>query len=542
MASQGEPLRRQSSLINYHSHKKSWLPDEIFGWDTDEIFAFSTNKTVWIRDRWIGFAYCLLFLAVLFWVVFGQILWRNEHFMYKDVQGVARIWYDHPASPACKSHCQASFRKLEDLSYCVENPQVEADRPAPCRYADKRTLAPMGDVSDSLFFPTSVRHITEKRVCNPQPENHFSCASEYKEVEEGQEEYYADVENFVVQVVSSYKRDSISGSSLDHQGYFVECAEGQEASARGWASRLEHNTGSREDRCGGRVRRTRLHCKEGDTCNRETKELPPAFKDVMPSQQAQMKNPQDHLASQVKNIGRKFRGRDSETARQQNTRDEETFDCFGSSMSDNFKIRKLLELADIDLDKHTNADGKSVRQAGTVIEIEAEYNNMYHIASSFGYQPVEYTYRISERTMPYVSREYLDINQPPNYPETRRYVVENGLMLVFKVSGQFGFFNIVYLFLMLATSLALLATAAKATEIFAIYGHSRNRNYFHLKYEVSPDFSECWECSVCGYHNTSRAAECEGVDKWCSPKDVGIRKGLEKCKGRRPKDWPVPES
>merc|ERR1712124_33505 len=94
---------------------------------------------------------------------------------------------------------------------------------------------------------------------------------------------------------------------------------------------------------------------------------------------------------------------------------------------------------------------------------------------------------------------------------------------------------------MLATSLALLATAAKATEIFAIYGHSRNRNYFHLKYEVSPDFSECWQCSVCGYHNTSHNEKCQGLDKWCSRADIDVKPTLKRCEGRRPEDHVVPD-
>jgi len=193
---------------------------------------------------------------------------------------------------------------------------------------------------------------------------------------------------------------------------------------------------------------------------------------------------------------------------------------WASSWGDMFKIGKLLELAHIDLDRDFNIDGMSSRMAGTILEVEVIYENLMPFLSSFGQSQVQYTYRIKEKKLPYMSREYLAPVQPAEYPERRTIVYQGGILIVFTVAGQFGFFSIVYLLIMLTTSLALLATAAKVTDVISIYVHPRRRNYFHLKYEVSPDFSDMWECPKCGFFNSPDQETCKGLEKWQSEHDA----------------------
>jgi len=173
-----------------------------------------------------------------------------------------------------------------------------------------------------------------------------------------------------------------------------------------------------------------------------------------------------------------------------------------------------MELAGLDLDKHINMDGMSARMAGSIIEVEATYNNLQQFLSSFGLSQVRYTYRVKERKLPYVSKESLHPNQPADYPKHRRYIVQHGILLDFRVGGEFGFFSIVYLLIMLTTSLALLATAHKVTDLTALYLHPRRNNYFHQKFDVSPDFSDMWECNVCGYYNMHSQPSCRGLERY----------------------------
>lgn len=207
-----------------------------------------------------------------------------------------------------------------------------------------------------------------------------------------------------------------------------------------------------------------------------------------------------------------------------------TPDVFASTWGDTFKLGKLIELANVDLDKHYNMDSMSARMSGTIIEVEATYENLRHFLSSFGLSQVRYTYRVRERMLPYISRESLHPSQPEDYPKSRRYIVQHGILLDFKVGGEFGFFSIVYLLIMLTTSLALLATAHKLADFWALYLHRRKENYFHIKYDVSADFSEMWKCPDCGYYNLQTDETCRGLEKWTSPHDArtnhcGARRG-----------------
>lgn len=199
-----------------------------------------------------------------------------------------------------------------------------------------------------------------------------------------------------------------------------------------------------------------------------------------------------------------------------------TPDVYASIWGDTFKLGKLLELADADLDRHYNMDDMTTRMAGTIIEVEIVYENIRKFLSSFGLSQVRYAYKVVEKKLPYISREWLAPQQPADYPNTRQYVVQHGVLVVFNISGEFGFFSIVYLLIMLTTSMALLATAHKITDLFSIYGHPRKKNYFHLKYEVSPDFSDMWECKKCGYFNTPSAQTCQGLEQWESSYDKDV--------------------
>merc|ERR1719183_701715 len=152
--------------------------------------------------------------------------------------------------------------------------------------------------------------------------------------------------------------------------------------------------------------------------------------------------------------------------------------------------------------------------AGTIIKITVEYSNMERVLSSFGLSKVRYTYKVKEKKLPYMSREFLAAVQPPEYPERRHYVVQHGILLVFSVEGEFGFFNIVHVLIVLTTALTLVGAAHRMTDNLSIYLHPRKENYFHLKYEVSPDFSTMWECPKCGYFNSFRDENCKGIPLW----------------------------
>jgi hypothetical protein len=197
-----------------------------------------------------------------------------------------------------------------------------------------------------------------------------------------------------------------------------------------------------------------------------------------------------------------------------------TPDVFAGSWGDAFKLGKILRMAGADLDRDYNMDDMTTRMAGTIVEIAVEYSNMQRFLSSFGMNKVRYTYKVKEKKLPYMSREFLAAVQPPEYPQRRHYVVQHGILLVFSVEGEFGFFNIVHVLIVLTTTLTLVGAAHRMTDNVSIYLHSRKDNYFHLKYEVSPDFSTMWTCPKCGFLNGKMRMHCRGIPSWTSADDV----------------------
>lgn len=634
------------------------LPETMFGQDTDELFGYTTKKVVWVRDRWIGILYYFLVFLVVCWVIGGQILYRNEHFLRKDVSGITRMWYSHPTRNQCEPthhECHSDYRSLEDLPYCagVYTGDKAVKFPVECHYEDKTTMIPTGEVDNKLFLTTSVELITEKLHCKPTSENGHECENVYVEEEgtdcmmgtymcrkrggkENQFYYVADVESFVIQLTSSYERDWVTGTSLEHPGSYQECrrARGEHQHSRlrkheesgeemgkvdSWVNRMKEAGKACED-----PKIHRIECLPGIACAQEEKfdvlkstgikdglkdagkatgleeeeeeeegEEEKAAEDSEASsnaasflghqQQLLHTTPrffaQDpvsgghtyghpfpsrgpghwprrkHRAASLQQAkgnsstrllqtpraaasptgastfqhhleNEKFREALAEFQRSKKAgagpaegEDEyrPTPDQYSSAWGDTFKLGRLLQLAGTDLDADFNRDGWSARQAGTVLEVRVVYNNLYPFLSSFGYKPVEYHYEVRELVMPYVSRQQLAEIQPEDYPNTRTYEVRHGVMIWFSVSGTFGFFNVVYFLLMLTTGFALMASAISFTDIFSVYIHPRRRNFFHLKYEITPDFSEMWQCEKCLYWNSPEATKCAGIDMWISP-------------------------
>jgi hypothetical protein len=547
------------------------IPERIMGKDSDALFAYTTPKVVWVRDRYIGLCYYLLVFLAMSWVLLGQILWRNEHFQLKDVKGVPRMWITHPTINQCDHNlegCMADYKPLSALPYCNEHDGgAMVKKPANCIFADKHTLLPDGLFDSKVFIPTSVVLISEHRHCRPSHSNGYSCDSEYIQDWSGRESYvsnnemsfYADVESYVIQFTSTYHRDSIQGTSLNHPGFYYRCDDPRELKDRPWEVRVDEPQG--HDDCED-LKRVTFECAPGARCNKERARAPPTVNVHQQVSGDLFFNPnvnpetgeigmfmQQAPGGIPGPAGRRLRAGGPPKASLQAMHSQlnrtkepeerrETPEVFSSSWGDMFQLGKLLKLANMDLDRDFNIDGMSTRMAGSILEIEVIYENLVPFLSTFGGSQVQYTYRVKEKKLPYMSKEYLAPVQPAEYPERRTIVYQGGLLIVFTVAGQFGFFSIVYLLLMLTTSLALLATAHSATDFAAIYVHPRKRNYFHLKYEVSPDFSDgMWKCPKCGYFNNNDQAKCKGLDQFMSEHDQGV----ELCGEPRPADIEVDE-
>lgn len=537
------------------------FPETIFGFDTDEVFAYSTKKTVWIRDRWIGLLWYSLLLLIAIWVLGFQILYGNEHYKLRDVKGMGAVTVKQPTKDFCDSldtGCKATFKRTSELDYCRMPPNMrnqsmkggKAKHRRTCQRMSKESLFPRSIQDNKVFVPTAIEFYTQERLCDPTADD--DCQDEYK-LKGGPRRYFvADIEHFQLGFVSSYKRDEIVGASYDLAGHYQICSSGLR---RTWEQRMVQPDCSSAPKAA-------IPCAAGHSCKYKHKDPPSAFpidlsfktpslglmeaEDSGKAQSASSSSAElpNGLHLRLSSAHRRHRnhhkdapGHDRNEKVEANTpttpqEDADDNFAFATAEYDVFRIFKLLRLAGLDLDESLNDSGESIREAGAVITIDALYNNLHAWRSSLGKHDVEYTYAVRESPMRQMKQEGLAEQQPDDFPNTRVIEVRHGLLIELQVTGSFGFFSIVYLLVMLTTSLALVAGASKITDMIATYLHPRRANYFHLKYEVSADFSDLWKCECCGYFNEDQHTTCHGMHTWERPKRHDM------CRHPRPKTTP----
>lgn len=549
---------------------------KLWGFGLDDWLGYSTKKVAFVRDQYVGSIYYVLMITIACWVFFGQILWNNEDFLYQDVSGIARMWMSHPTLDQCDPslpNCKSNFVSLLDIPYCQESRNATARIPEAqhCKYQGKNSIAPYGEVDDKLFIPTAIELITEKKACEPTLENGYYCENEFVELQgtncdaqgykctgrggkTGQYFYVADVENVVVQFTSSYDRDGISGTSLAHKGYYYECEDGSNIKHGEYSWEQRMNSSEKPNKgCSSKWKRKTILCRPGYDCHGEHTNKPDHFLPDRVKHLAGSKMDEPDFGKVVKFLdvdSSKFTSSDQRrlhTRPRHSKRDDEMLllpaeargkdpksrespevdvdaeGLWASPWGDTFTVKKILELAGIsNLDSLRNHDGWTARQHGTVIEVKVIYNNMYRLLSNMGYNPVEYTYQVHEMPMPFVSKQVLAVAQPPEYPNLRNYEIHHGILIWFKVGGQFGVFNFLYLLIMLTTAFALFTAATAFTDFLAIYVHPKRKNYFRLKYEVSPTFEKLWQCQTCNFYNKPEDSSCQGLDRWESSDDTDV--------------------
>lgn len=503
------------------------------GLDLDATFAYETQKIVRIQDSRLGLLYLSLVAAISVFIVGFQILYNNEHFMRKDVRGTARVTIQQPTrfcNPN-KPDCLSNFHSLRDLPYCLlydgNSTKVSKQNRQQCIFADQHTLAPNGMLQDRIFIPTRIDTSVEQRGCTPSEANGYTCDNEFKVATESKVVYVADIERYTLLFSHTYHRDWIRGNNAGIQGHYYECESQEETSKGVTKSVLDTSKGVMEltlgrKECNGKELRKPIKCIsdkciwkiERDASKAQFLELPHANKTVLLPYANKMALPPDddvdddnaaddegELRAQKKFVPRLgedvARGRKRQSAQHVQLAAKDNIhskrpdvsqwnppDEFGIPDGDVFKLSKILELCGLDLDRTINAQGEPLREAGTVIEVEVIYQNLQPFTSSFGYSPIRYTYKFTERPMIEMKTEMLAANQP-NFPKERIMENRHGIYIMVKVTGEFGFFSLMFLLVMLTAAAGLIGVAVLVTDKLAVYAMPLKDEYYGLKYQTS---------------------------------------------------------
>ena len=119
-------------------------PRQLCGYDTDEIFAFSTPKLVRIRDSRLGVLQLLLQLAILAYVVVWQIVKQTKYLELAAPTGSLRFSLLEPlVDPTCTTGCANTLAAKSTLPYCASytGPVKRENKPYPCAFIDGYALA-----------------------------------------------------------------------------------------------------------------------------------------------------------------------------------------------------------------------------------------------------------------------------------------------------------------------------------------------------------------------------------------------------------------
>lgn len=515
--------------------------------DFDDLFAYETQKIVRIRDRRLGFTFYFLLLLIACYVVGFQILYSNEHFKRKDVYGTGRITIQQPTKQCNpnKPDCYSDYSALQTLPYC-ENFQGHSDEVVPefrqkCVYADQHSLTPFGMLEANMMVPTRIDSQVEHRGCYAGDD---TCDNEFVLDADPQIIYVADIERYTVMFVHSYHRDTLKGNNGAMQGFFYECEQDDDSAMLAMQESIE---GPKE--CKGTLVRKPIDC-INDGCPWLKKDKEEKKSGFIATRSKRSERKLRNLQGTKRSSGRKHGNVSADSKLMNKTHSLETLETkasqgattpiiwgqkvpwgalnthqgshygnqhwisehhqheahkdagtptlqrkppskevFAIKDGDIFSIQKILDLCGLDLDRSFNLQGEPLRESGTVIEVEAIYENLVAWISTFGYMPVSYTYKFTQRPMEEMKTEMFAQAQP-DFPQKR--VIENrhGLYLQLKVSGQFGFFSIVYLLIMLTTALGLIGVATLLTDKLAIYAMKNKDEYRGCKYENTKEFED----------------------------------------------------
>lgn len=440
----------------------------------DEILAYHTVKFASIQDRRLGGIYYLLCLLVAAWVIGFQIFYGNEHFQLYDVKGTATLTMQEPTKDYCdprKPECVNILKKAEELPYCKEfqGEKPEHVEQGECVYADLITLTPSHHVPASLFVPTRLDRIEQVRGCNMTSDSAGYCNRLWDTVEEHRNTFVADIEDYTVKILSAFSRRGMSGTSLDHKGFYYECVDlaGQVLAT---------------EACKGNLTIKPIPCLN-DGCGFDANEEEPEALDgfLQLRSETAFVGREDTSGSFKHQAARQLSLSPEKEAMAVNTVTKETVrkDAYAIPNGDVFSLSKLLQLAGLDLDEKFGKG--TLRQRGTEISIEVEWRNLRPWT---GNSQVSYVYRVKKSP---VKELKMNVYAPAQPSDIHRRTVENqhGVHIRAEVAGSFGFFNIVYLLVMLTTSVALLSGAKTVVDALALYCPSRRQQFYEqAKYEI----------------------------------------------------------
>jgi len=461
----------------------------IFGYDCDDIFAYSTVKFVKIRDKRLGMLRVLFQLGIIVYLIVLVIVRDGGYCATEKPQGTVQFTLRQPtvnctiqerrtpgthcvegcakrgafASLTTPQHCFDWDTNVTELGYCD---QYLGDEPEPTQYPCEHEEAPhvAHKWEPSFFVSTIVTTIRKVKVCSgrteaiyrdgqcedvylpqdsmaypPQVWNHFKQMNPWAEEVQSPDVFFvADAERYRVMI--------------DHTMHAVQLGIGNTLS--GMSGRLYIGQSTRGDSVCSREPRARKY-NSGDERPSES----PCYIEPTRSQLVAGGQP-DYL--------------------------------------DVFELGELLIADDVRVDDVNTVSGEgnetqyhTYRQTGATVVLTIEYINRVPWFPPEG-SNVDFVYKSQVLR----GTSYRMVDSKPiafdfeNGRHEKLLSVHQGIRVVAVQSGMIWKFDIQVLLLQATTSLALIAVAVTVVDALAMYILPNRVLYRAYKYQVTEDFSE----------------------------------------------------
>jgi len=411
----------------------------------DGLVTYSTTKRVKIRDPRLAASYFIVVAGGVLYIVVYSILYKNMLFMQYDVSGEADLTIQQPTYHGCNPRhddCKNDFRPLTELPYCRLHAAAHADdkKKLPCKFEEPHRFNP-AVVPGALFVPTRMDHFTMSGGCNPTKSNGWTCQESWLMFNRTTT-LLADIERYTLKLSHSWS--IFTGGVID---------SGTQSRSAGFVLTCENVDKELmlpvevQRKCPTRLTTKPIECLVGD-CNGP---LPDPFP-IYPGEDTGAR------------IGRIVKG-----------------GIFAISSGDIFRLDALLALAGLDLDETLNEDNETLREAGTVLMVDAVYSNLRPWWSLWealrGTREYTYTYHVQQ--VPATEYKQERMSRKDNIVAD-----EHGILILINVRGLYGMLCFSRLMIALTSLLGIVALARAIADHLAMCSSTVPNHAVHNKHHM----------------------------------------------------------
>jgi len=147
----------------------------------------------------------IVIVAAIVYITKEKIITEGRHLTPHQVFGVGRMTIQHPVKSCnpLSNSCRDNFSAMDQLPYCSQYKGESKTEQFPCIFRDGFSLYPPTEVPGTMFVPTYISTLHQKRNCSPEAKNNYQCDHLFLTTH-SEDHFVADIEKFTIMVDHSF--------------------------------------------------------------------------------------------------------------------------------------------------------------------------------------------------------------------------------------------------------------------------------------------------------------------------------------------------